>query len=46
MTLIYKGRKFQTSNVDFGINSDGIAIMSFDGGVVENPDLGQISIRE
>lgn len=46
MTLKYKGREFQTSHVDFGINSDGIAIMSFDGGVVENPDLGQISIRE
>ena len=46
MTLTYKGRKFQTSRVDFGINSDGILIMSFGSGVVENPDLGQLSITE
>ena len=44
MTVKYKGREFQTSRVDFGVNSDGIALMSFDGGVVENPDLGQLSI--
>lgn len=46
MTLKYKGREFQTSRVDFGINSDGIVIMSFDKGVVENPDMGQVSITE
>ena len=46
MTITYKGRKFQTSRVDFGINSDGILIMSFDGAVVENPDMGQVSITE
>jgi hypothetical protein len=46
MTLTYKGRKFQTSHVDFGINSDGILVMSFDKGVVENPDMGQVSITE
>lgn len=44
MTVKYKGREFHTSKVDFGINSDGIALMSFDGGVVENPDLSQLSI--
>jgi hypothetical protein len=46
MTLKYKGREFQTSHVDFGINSDGILVMSFDKGVVENPDMGQVSITE
>lgn len=46
MTLTYKGRKFQTSRVDFGINSDGILVMLFDKGVVENPDMGQVSITE
>jgi len=46
MTLKYKDREFQTSRVDFGINSDGILTMSFDKGVVENPDMGQVSITE
>lgn len=46
MILVYKGRKFQTSRVDFGINSDGILMMSFDKGVIENPDMGQVTITE
>lgn len=44
MKVKYKGREFQTSRVDFGVNSDGIALMSLNGCVVENPDLGQLSI--